>query len=74
MRTLPIKKYNAEQIVKWSKNCDKARVEGRDLGQMPQLAFYVFEKKYGYVAFEDNFAIWAKSKKDAQKRFEENRS
>ncbi len=30
---------------------------------MPQLAFYIFNKNYGYVAFGERTALWDKTKK-----------
>jgi len=63
MEVLSVKKYNYKQTLKWSSHCDKARAEGRDWSMMPQLAMYIFNQRYGYVAFDDNRALWDKSKK-----------
>lgn len=65
MQTLTLKKYNEQQTSKWNSDWHKALAEGRDHTCLPQLAFYVFEKTYGYVAFEANSAYWAKTKKEA---------
>jgi hypothetical protein len=65
MNTLPIKEYNAKQTSKWHEHWDKAKEEGRNWGCMLQLAFYIFEKNYGYVAFDEKCACWAKTKHEA---------
>lgn len=69
MNVLSIKKYNEKQTQKWRKRYDevmeKVKTGERHLSELPQLAFFVFEKKYGYVAFDENKnkALWAKTKK-----------
>lgn len=65
MRVLSEKKYNELQTQKWSKDCDKARDEGRHWSMMPQLAFYLFnpQRRYGYVAYDGRTALWDKTKK-----------
>jgi hypothetical protein len=68
MEVLSIKKYNAKQTAKWQRDFDKvaeeARFGKRNWSELPQLAFYIFEKSYGYVAFEGSKALWAKTKKE----------
>ena len=63
MQVLSIKKYNELQTQKWHKDYDKAKEEGRNWGCMPQLAFYIFNRNYGYVAFDNKTALWDKTKK-----------
>jgi hypothetical protein len=63
MQVLSIEKYNKQQTAKWNADWDKAKAEGRHWGNMPQLAFYIFDKSYGYVAFGGTKALWHKSKK-----------
>ena len=63
MEVLSIKKYNQRQTEKWQRDYDKAVAEGRNWGCMPQLAFYIFNKNYGYVAFDNKTALWDKTKK-----------
>jgi len=63
MQVLSIKKYNEQQTQKWHRDYDKAVAEGRNWGCMPQLAFYIFNKNYGYVAFDNKTALWDKTKK-----------
>ena len=63
MEVLSVKKYNDKQTNKWQEHCNKARSEGRHFSCMPQLAMYVFNQRYGYVAFDGKTAIWDKSKK-----------
>jgi len=65
-------KYNAISHAKWHRDWDKAKSEGRDWGQMPQLAFYGFYspktgelRKVGYVRKTENGAHWFKTKKEA---------
>jgi len=70
METLSIKKYNTLQTNKWSVNYYKALHDGR-IHSLPQLAFYIFNKNYGYVAFENNSALWAKTKKEVIKFWED---
>lgn len=65
MEALTIKKYNEQQTRKWQTDWEKALYEGRDHTCLPQLAFYVFEKTYGYVAFAANTATWGKTKREA---------
>ena len=65
MNALSISKYNQMQTLKWRSDYEKAKIEGRHYSIMPQLAMYIFEKSYGYVAFCDRVAIWSKTKKDA---------
>jgi hypothetical protein len=64
METLHVKKYNAKQTRKWEKDCEQARINGRHFSTMPQLVMYLFNKNYGYVAFGNNKALWAKTKKE----------
>ncbi len=68
MEVLSIKKYNAKQTAKWQRDFDKvaeeARLGKRTWSELPQLAFYIFEKSYGYVAFGEGRALWAKTKKE----------
>lgn len=71
MQTLSIEKYNKQQTAKWNADYDKASAEGRHYTCMPQLAFYIFNKSYGYVAFEGSKALWAKSKKAVIQWWEE---
>ena len=63
MEVLSIKKYNQRQTEKWERDYEKAKAEGRNWGCMPQLAFYIFNKNYGYVAFGERTALWKKTKK-----------
>jgi hypothetical protein len=67
MKTLTVKAYNTMQTRKWSKNYNECleliKLGERHLTELPQLAFYVFNKSYGYVAFNSNSALWNKSKK-----------
>ncbi len=63
MNVLRIDKYNNQQTAKWNNDYDKARYDGRHWSCMPQLAFYIFEKNRGYVAFEGSKALWHKTKK-----------
>jgi len=63
MEVLNCKKYNDMRTEKWCKDCEQARLNGRHYTMMPQLAFYIFNKNYGYVAFNEKKALWAKTKK-----------
>ena len=67
MKVLSIAKYNEMRTKDWEKKYDEVLKEvnkgTRHLTELPQLAFFIFQKKYGYVAFNDNTALWAKSKK-----------
>jgi len=70
VQVLNIKKYNEMQTNRWNDNYDKTMKEvtagTRHLSELPQLAFYVFNKSYGYVAFDHDKhkALWAKTKKE----------
>jgi hypothetical protein len=64
METLHVKKYNKKQEAKWHKDYDNAKKAGRSWAEMPQLVMYLFNKNYGYVAFGNNKALWAKTKKE----------
>jgi len=69
MNIVNIKKYNEMQTAKWNKNYDavmKAVNEGtRHITELPQLAFYIFDKEDGFVAYNDNSAYWHKTKREA---------
>ena len=67
MNVLRVDLYNQQQTRKWKEHCEKARQENRDWSCMPQLAMYLFNHKRGYVAFDDNKALWAKTKKEVIK-------
>ena len=74
MITMTAKAYNAMQTAKWREDWQKA-VQKRGYNSLPQLAFYIFMIDYGYVAFGKigecgNRACWAKTKKEAIKKFE----
>jgi len=70
METLSIKKYNEMQTRRWQQKYDEVMKEvkagTRHLQELPQLAFYIFNKSYGYVAFDHarHKALWAKTKKE----------
>ncbi len=69
MEVLSINKYNDKQTRKWKQRYDevmqKVNTGERHITELPQLAFFIFNKNYGYVAFDEsrNKALWAKSKK-----------
>jgi hypothetical protein len=67
MEVLSIKKYNEKQTAKWHRDYDKVMQEvkkgNRSISELPQLAFYLFNHKYGYVAFGEKKALWHKTKK-----------
>lgn len=68
METLSLKKYNEQQTKKWEKDnaayWETAPSTQASLSMAPQLAFYLFAttRQYGYVAFNETKALWAKSK------------
>jgi hypothetical protein len=70
MQTLSIKKYNEKQTQKWRERYDEVMRDvhagKRHLTELPQLAFFIFNKNYGYVAFDEsrNKALWAKTKRE----------
>ncbi len=69
MKVLQAKKYNEHMTQRWLSDWDKAKSEGRDWSMMPQLAFYISSKNYGYWAFNDKVAIWGKTKSIAIQNF-----
>ena len=70
MQVLSLKKYNEVQTKRWNDKynevMEEVKVGKRHLQELPQLAFYVFNKTYGYVAFDHDRhkALWAKTKKE----------
>ena len=68
MEVLSIKKYNAKQTAKWKEKYDEVmeavRRGERHITELPQLAFYLFNKSYGYVASDGKKALWAKTKRE----------
>lgn len=70
MTVLSIKKYNEQQTKKWQQRYDevmtRVKVGDAHLTELPQLAFYIFNKSYGYVAFDEaqHKSLWAKTKKE----------
>ena len=68
MEVLRIDLYNQKQTIKWQQDHKKRMEEinrgERHISELPQLAFYLFTQKYGFVAFEGNKALWAKTKKE----------
>lgn len=52
--------FNQRQSIKYHEDCDKWRP---CMGGFPQIALYIFYKKYGYVASGGGCAIWRKTKK-----------
>ena len=67
---LSCKKYNAMMTQKWRDDCAKSK-EANPIDwihTMPQLAFYVWDKNYGHVAYKKNTALWAKTKKEVIER------
>ena len=73
MKILPVREYNRLDLIKYEKRWDEwAGKGGYNSNQLhPQQAFYCFYsqsgqfRKTGYVAFDDNRAIWRKTKKEA---------
>jgi len=74
MTALPIKKYNEQQTAKWKADYNKKMAEKPNFNYgtacLPQLAFYIFNKTYGYVAFGVGGHYWAKTKKEAIELYE----
>jgi hypothetical protein len=68
MQVLQVKQYNAKQKAKYSEATSAWRPEQ---GGFPQAAFYFFStsqgqfRRKGFVAFENNKAIWRSTKKEA---------
>lgn len=71
MKVLSAKKYNEQQYQKWQRDWETAKTEGRGWGEMPQLAFYWFRQSYGFVAFGERTALWAKTKKEVVGKWEQ---
>lgn len=71
MHVLSIKKYNEQQTAKWKRDWDAAAKAGDRWNCMPQLAFYLFDKTYGFVAFNEKKALWNKTKKGVIKWWDE---
>jgi len=67
------KKYNRCMEAKWSQDWDKTLSDVnkglRHLTELPQLAFYIFNKNYGYVVSTKNSARWFKNKPEAVQYF-----
>lgn len=74
VKVLSVDKYNEMRTKDWNKKYDEVLSEvnkgNRHLTELPQLAFFLMHSDvhYGYVAFNDSKAIWAKSKKEAVKK------
>lgn len=68
---MPVKKYNDRQTQRWREAYDKALAEGRHYSLLPQLGMYIFEKSFGYVAFHNSVALWAKTKKEVEKMMDD---
>ena len=75
MQTLQVKKYNALEMVKYSKVCDDYSNKGDYSQPFPQQAFWGFYtnqgnfRETGYVAFDNRRAVLAKTKKLAVIKF-----
>ena len=63
MEVLHVKKYNEKKQAKYREDLNKAIADGRGVGEMPQLIFYIFLKNYGYVASDGKKSLWNKTKK-----------
>lgn len=76
MKVLSIKKYNKMQIRRWEERwietMEEVKVGAKYFSELPQLAFYIFNKSYGYVAFNHDMhkSLWAKTKKEVINRWE----
>jgi hypothetical protein len=68
MEILSVKKYNERQTKKFEERSkevwDKIKAGKALTTELPQLAFYIFNKSHGFVAFTEKRAIWAKTKKE----------
>ena len=64
METLTVQRYNQRQTRVWQELYNKA-IKERGYNNLPQLAFYVSEKKRGYICFNEHSSYWGKTKKDA---------
>ena len=65
--------YNRLEIIKYYNKCDEWRKENNN-NIIPQQAFFGFYhngnfRKTGFVAFDDNKAVWKKTKKEAIEYF-----
>lgn len=72
MKVQQVKDYNRDEMVRYSKVCDEwKRKDSNSI--IPQQAFFGFYtnagnfRETGYVATEENIAIWRKTKKQAIK-------
>jgi hypothetical protein len=67
MEVLRVDLYNQKQTIKWQQDHAKRMEEinrgERHISELPQLAFYLFNHKTGFIAFEGSKALWAKTKK-----------
>ncbi len=65
---LSVKTFNKLAEDQWRRNWDKAKAEGRDWGQMPQLAMYLYfntkggVRNTGYVKITQNGSMCFKTK------------
>jgi hypothetical protein len=71
-QVLNVVEYNKLSHAKWHRDYDKARLQGRDWGCMPQVAFYGFYhpktgelRKTGFVRKTERGSHWFKLKRDA---------
>lgn len=75
MKIQQVQEYNADDMRRYEDKLAEWK-KGGDFKWMPQIAFFCFRRQNGdlrmsgYVASDDNRAFWAKTKKEAIKRFE----
>ena len=73
MRIQQVKDYNRDEMIRYSERVDEWKKEDKN-NIIPQQAFFGFYtsqgnfRETGYVASEDKMAFWAKTKKEAINR------
>tara|TARA_R110002020_G_scaffold440830_2_gene651499 strand:- start:1475 stop:1798 length:324 start_codon:yes stop_codon:yes gene_type:complete len=65
---LPVKEYNRLGEIRWGIRCKQVKKSLGTFaymhGHQPNLCFYIFDKKYGYVLKTERGSIWRKTKKE----------
>ena len=77
MKIVHVKEYNRIELDKYSKRCDEWLKKGGYNSRLdfPQQAFYGFYtqqgnfRETGYVAFDQQKAVWRRTKKEAIEAF-----
>ncbi len=79
MKIQQVKEYNRDELIDYNERVEKWKADKFSHNIIPQIPFFGFRqrngemRRKGYVASDENFAYFAKTKKEVLKRYYDNK-